>query len=148
MDVLQTTNTTVADISARVPSILLPNVLWLIRSCYARKKSFARGWKERLAFEIFLDTWTARSWVRMFMSHREIRPRGHQGPVCLAGRWQPYLALRKNSKHEVSLWQSRLRIWSCHCSSSSPCHSMSLIPGLGTSTCHGYGHEKRKKMKN
>ena len=42
----------------------------------------------------------------------------------------------------VLLWHSTLRILSCYCSSSGCCYGMGLIPGLGTSACHGWGLNK------
>ena len=50
--------------------------------------------------------------------------------------------------YRVPWWLSRLRIGSCHCSSSGlRCCGAALSPGPGTSTYHGCGPKKRKKKK-
>ena len=36
------------------------------------------------------------------------------------------------------LWNSRLKIWHCHCSSVGCCCGSCSIPGLRTFTCHGH----------
>ena len=45
----------------------------------------------------------------------------------------------------VPFGRSRLRIQHCHCNSSCRCGGMDLIPGPGTSACHGCGQKKGKK---
>ena len=44
---------------------------------------------------------------------------------------------KKNAYFGVLLWYSGLRIWYGHCSGSGCCCDVGLIPGLGTSACHG-----------
>jgi len=51
------------------------------------------------------------------------------------------MSLLRNKKNGVPFWCSGLRIWLCHCSSSGHCSDAGLIPGLGTSTCPGYGNK-------
>ena len=53
---------------------------------------------------------------------------------------------KKWRKEGVPLWLSGLRIWCCHCCGWGHCCGLDLIPGMGTSTCHGCGQKgKRKK---
>ena len=53
----------------------------------------------------------------------------------------------KNSYQEVLLWYSELRIWHC-CSCSTDCTcGMGLLPGLGNSTCHRCGSQKKHQKK-
>ena len=45
----------------------------------------------------------------------------------------------------VLLWHSGLRVWHYYCSSSGHCCDVGLIPGLGTSTCHGHSQKKKER---
>ena len=61
---------------------------------------------------------------------------------------RPYGALinpppKKKKKNRPS----GLRIWHCHCCGSGYCRSAGLIPGLGTSACHGHAKKSDKKLK-
>ena len=42
----------------------------------------------------------------------------------------------------------QVRIWCCYCYGSGYCYDMDLIPGLGTSTCHGCGQINTFLLKN
>ena len=53
----------------------------------------------------------------------------------------------KNVSFGVLLWYSGLMIQHCHCSSLGHCYGAGLIPGPGTSTCHGIWQKKKKKEK-
>ena len=60
--------------------------------------------------------------------------------------WYANTVLKKNIPWSgVLLWLSRLRIQHCHCSSLGHHYDSGLIPGLGTSTCHGCGQKRKKK---
>ena len=45
----------------------------------------------------------------------------------------------------VPWWCCGLSIQCCHCSGSIYCCGAGLIPGLGTSTCHGLGQKKKNQ---
>ena len=47
----------------------------------------------------------------------------------------------------IILWHRSLRIQHCHCNGSGHCCGMGLIPGLGTSICHGQAKKKKKERK-
>ena len=51
----------------------------------------------------------------------------------------------KRIAHEVPLWRSGLRIGCCHCRGLGCCCDAGLIPGTGTSACHGHSQKKKRK---
>ena len=60
---------------------------------------------------------------------------------------QVYNKFLKTEKTGVLLQLSGLRILHCHCSSLDCCCGLGLIPGPGTSTCHGCSQKGKKKFK-
>ena len=47
-----------------------------------------------------------------------------------------------------SLVAQKVRIWQCHCYGSGYSYDASLIPGQGTSICHGLGNGQKKFFLN
>ena len=60
--------------------------------------------------------------------------------------WCFYYFFNQRKVSGVPLGHSRLRIWCCHCRGSGCCCGMGSIPGPGTSTCHGQGQKKNRKV--
>ena len=55
---------------------------------------------------------------------------------------------KEKQSWEFLLWIHRLRIWHCFCNSSGCWWTVGLIPGLGSSICHGFSQRRKKWKKN
>ena len=91
----------------------------------------ARGWgwgggSEELLFN---GDKTSFGRIKKFWKRRVVTIAQHYKTT--KGHWIVHLRMG------VPLWYSGLRIRCCHCSGSGCCWGWGLIPGPGTSTCHG-----------
>lgn len=72
---------------------------------------------------------------------RESTSDGCQVPGTVLGAWGQQWS--SGFKRRCFLGVLSLGIWGCHCSGSGCCYGAGLIPGLGTSTCHGRSQKEK-----
>ena len=72
-------------------------------------------------------------------------------PLLAVWPWQncsPFLSSHlQNEGNGIPSGHNRLRIWHCHCCGSDCYYGTDLIPGLGNSTWHKYGHKEKFFLK-